>query len=462
MQTRSLFGMPRAHAAILALALALGLLACAIDGSARHDWDPVPPQHWQAERGPVVPHDTFPADCALCHAGETWHSIRDDFQFDHAAQTGVALVGAHEAAECLRCHNDRGPVARFSERGCIGCHEDIHEGKLGSGCTTCHEETAVDWRPKAQIAQHATTRFPLAGAHASTACWACHPGAQVGNFVQASTNCADCHQKDLAVALQPNHVAQGWTDGCQRCHLPTDWSRAGFEHGFFPLQGGHSGLSCSACHMGKDFGGLSTACFSCHASDYQGADNHVSGNFSTMCQDCHTINSWSGAHFNHNGITSGCIDCHASDYQTAPNHVAQNFSTACEDCHTTRTWKGANFSHAGITSGCIDCHASDYANTSQPPHASNGIGMSCEGCHTTRTWGDGTFTHPQFPITSGHHNHISCQECHPAPNSFRQFACINCHEHSPSQTNGHHNGVRGYSYTSPACYDCHPDGQVHD
>ena len=84
-----------------------------------------PRQGWWQARGPVVPHDTFPADCSICHAEGDWHSVRDDFTFDHLAQTGVDLVGAHAQAECLRCHNDKGPVAVFDARGCSGCHEDV-------------------------------------------------------------------------------------------------------------------------------------------------------------------------------------------------------------------------------------------------------------------------------------------------------------------------------------------------
>ncbi|MEK7413995.1 MAG: hypothetical protein AAB263_11830, partial [Planctomycetota bacterium] len=68
------------------------------------------PHGWWAEHGPVVPHDTFPADCSLCHEGTGWNSIRADFEYDHLARTGIPLEGAHEQAECLRCHNDRGPV----------------------------------------------------------------------------------------------------------------------------------------------------------------------------------------------------------------------------------------------------------------------------------------------------------------------------------------------------------------
>ena len=84
----------------------------------------VPVQGWDEKLGPVIPHDSFPADCALCHRGSDWHTLKDDFVFDHAKQTGVALHGAHVDAACLLCHNDRGPVSHYAAQGCAGCHAD--------------------------------------------------------------------------------------------------------------------------------------------------------------------------------------------------------------------------------------------------------------------------------------------------------------------------------------------------
>ena len=71
----------------------------------------LPRQGWDSSKlGPVIPHDSFPSACSLCHVGGSWTEIRDDFEFDHLAETGVPLNGAHAEATCLRCHNDRGPV----------------------------------------------------------------------------------------------------------------------------------------------------------------------------------------------------------------------------------------------------------------------------------------------------------------------------------------------------------------
>lgn len=209
---------PRSRSTILTT-LALGLLfaACALTGTremARHRW-------WSG-LGPVLPHDDFPGDCNLCHVGEEWSSVKPDFEFDHEAETGVPLDGAHTRAQCLRCHNDRGPVAVFHARGCEGCHEDVHFGKLGNDCETCHRED--DWYPVGQVAMHNRTRFPLVGRHADTACRRCHPGAEVGNFLPTHTECVTCHADDLARTT--NHVGLGWVDRCDRCHMPTNWKQA--------------------------------------------------------------------------------------------------------------------------------------------------------------------------------------------------------------------------------------------
>ena len=182
-------------------------------------------QHlWWAGIGPVLPHDSFPADCSLCHVGDDWQTLTEDFTFDHAARTGVALDGAHARAACLYCHNDRGPVAVFAREGCAGCHEDIHLGQLGSNCEKCHHERT--WEPFGQVELHYRTRFPLVGVHASTACHRCHPGAEVGKFLPADPECVTCHADDLARAVNPNHAGLGWVDRCNRCHLPRTWQQA--------------------------------------------------------------------------------------------------------------------------------------------------------------------------------------------------------------------------------------------
>jgi hypothetical protein len=399
----------RRHWASLAAVLVLFALSCAV-ASQRSG----APHSWWSERGPVVPHESFPADCSLCHEGEGWRSIRKDFVFDHEAQTGVKLDGAHRSAECLRCHNDRGPVALFAARGCAGCHENVHRGQLGDNCESCH--TQVNWRPNEAIAAHNRTRFPLVGAHAVAGCWRCHPGAQSGNFARADTSCVACHAKDLARAANPDHVAQGWVDACEQCHLPTQWSGRGFTHTTWPLVGRHQDANCVQCHQGGVFAGTPTQCVDCHLADYQNANE--------------------------------------------PDHVAFGFSTQCEQCHTPAGWELANFRHTGINSGCVQCHLSDYQTATNPNHITAGFGQTCEQCHTsTNNWDSVNFPHPQFPITNGDHAGLSCQECHTTPNNYQLFSCTHCHEHRQSEMDNEHDDVNGYVWQSAACYQCHPNGK---
>lgn len=321
----------------------------------------VPQQGWDPGAGPVVPHDTFPAQCDLCHRGGDWHTLRDDFTFDHEARTGVALRGAHARAGCLLCHNDRGPVQQFAARGCAGCHADPHQTRLGNDCAACHDERT--WVPREAIARHDRTRFPLVGAHAAAACFRCHPGAQVGNFAGASPVCVHCHADDYSRTTAPNHALSGLSQQCESCHTPTAWQPARFAHpATFPLSGGHAGRRCAECHPpGAGFGGLSTACASCHADDFAAttAPNHAAAGFPTDCASCHRTNAWRPSTWAHPfPITNGpharaCVECH-----TTP----QSFlAFSCTHCHEHRQSEMAN-EHDGVagyvwvSASCVQCH----------------------------------------------------------------------------------------------------------
>jgi len=459
----------------------------------------IPKNSWNKKWGPVVPHTKFPSDCSLCHVPERWDKLKDDFTFDHEKETGYRLEGSHVAAACLRCHNDRGPIDAYVARGCAGCHLDPHTSSLGLDCEQCHSQ--ISWAPTGLVGEHAATRFPLMGVHAIAACESCHEGAATGQFRGAPTQCEICHQADLTLATDPNHSANGWVADCQKCHQPTaSWQGAFVNHDFFPLAGGHGGLDCTQCHTVPGiFSGLSTDCYSCHAPNYQTAPNHVAGNYSHNCEECHSTRAWSPATFKHSsfaltgahtsldclqchgggvyaGLPSDCYSCHSANYQTAPNHVAGNYSMNCEQCHSTTAWLPAAFDHssfalvgghsgldctqchvggvyAGLPTDCYSCHATDYQGASD--HASLNLSHDCEQCHTINGWTPSSFSHP-FPL-AGNHN-VSCVTCHDA-GSAQTFTCFNCHEHRQSEADDEHKEVSGYSYNSSACYNCHPNGK---
>ncbi|MEZ5988779.1 MAG: hypothetical protein R3F30_06595 [Planctomycetota bacterium] len=412
---------------LAAVSLVLG--ACGLLGRAQ---DVVPVQGWNKARGPVVPHDKFPDDCTLCHEGPGWNTIRQDFTFDHLARTGVPLNGEHARAECLRCHNDSGPVAVFAARGCAGCHEDWHRGTLGKDCKVCHDEES--WHPREQIARHNLTRFPLVGAHAGVACWACHEGAPAGEFQKVSTDCASCHLERALKVTSPNHAGNGWTSNCQRCHSPIAWKGAAIVHDFFPLVGGHATAACTDCHKNNVFQGTPRDCYSCHQTDFQGTTNpnHQTANFSTQCQVCHNTFGWTGANFIHQWPLTGA-----------------HKSTACDKCHVGGVY-------AGTPKDCWSCHQADYLATTNPNHQTLNYPQDCAACHNTTSWQGASFNH-KFPLTGKHK--VSCTTCHTNATNYKVFDCTVCHEHSQSQMDPKHKEVRNYRFDSAACYQCHPNGR---
>lgn len=437
--------------------LVLGYLifaACAFMTSA------VDRQDWNAKRGPVVPHSSFPTDCSLCHLPGTWTEIREDFQFDHGAETGVVLEGAHATAECLRCHNDRGPVAVFAQRGCAGCHEDVHNAKLGQNCSDCHGNQT--WKPHDRILAHSKTRLPLVGAHAAVACWRCHTGAAAGSFSDLDPSCASCHAADLARAQDPDHGSLGWTSNCDRCHTSTTWTGQGFHHSAFPLTGMHATTDCADCHEGGTFAGTPQSCYACHEAEYLSASDpdHATLGLPTDCRRCHDTWGWTPATFDHGWTTQSCVECHLADYQgtTDPDHQALGWPTDCAACHNTRTWHGATFDHSGIMQSCVECHLADYQGTTDPDHQALGWPTDCAACHNTRTWFGGTFSHG-FPIVGGDHGGLDCADCHYQPRDFAVFTCTQCHAHQQGEMGDEHEDVRGYVYETMACYLCHPDGK---
>lgn len=467
----------RTKLSFLLLALAFGFLACAIDQTSMSTQ--VEPQEWDKARGPVVPHDTFPMDCALCHEGDNWQTIRADFVFDHAKETGYPLVGAHEAAECLRCHNDRGPVELYSQRGCAGCHEDVHESRMGSECSSCHSQS--NWLVKDAIADHARTRFPLMGAHAAAACFACHEGAEVGVFDRASIACVDCHADALATAPAFHADFDNETQ-CQTCHAPVGWGLSGFKHdAFFPLTGQHRTASCEQCHPGQVYDNTPNTCVGCHESEYlQAVDpNHTAAGFGTNCQQCHSSSGWEPSSYGHpgwpltgahrtancnachssvyDGTPNTCISCHSNEYNTAPNHVEGNFSQNCLQCHSTSTWQGVQFSHAGITSGCTQCHLDDFNASLNSSHQNAGTNPQCQQCHNTNSWDSAGFSHAG--ITN------NCASCHltdfsPSANSAHSQVASNprCEQcHTPTSWS---NGNFSHAGITNGCVNCHlPDYQ---
>jgi hypothetical protein len=386
-------------------------------------------------------------DCARCHTSRSFIDRSAMLRAHQASR--FPLTGSHASLECEDCHKPAaaGHMQFVGQRAdCSGCHmadfqaakaPDHVAGGFPLDCMTCH--STGDWH-RARF-NHDFTGFPLTGAHRAVDCASCHPG---NVFTARSTACASCHQSNYDQTTNPAHAASGFSTQCQTCHTTTSWAGATFNHSGFPLTGGHAGVPCASCHSGGVYQGLSTACVSCHQSNYDQTTNppHAASGYSTQCQTCHTTTSWAGATFNHSGfpLTGG----HAG--------------LACASCHSSGVYQG-------LSTACVSCHQTDYNGTTNPAHAAAGFSTQCQTCHSTTSWAGATFDHDTnfFPIYSGRHAGLwsACTTCHTSSSSYTQFTCFSCHPHDDQAgTNSHHTGVSGYSYNSQACYSCHPRGNA--
>ena len=283
--------------------------------------------------------------CADCHSEAGWKTTR----FDHAKESGFALLGRHASVECAGCHRS-GKFQDEVPRTCSGCHasSDAHAGRFGENCADCHGNDG--WR--AVSFDHAQrTRFALRGGHAKLECHSCHTAAVATQ--KLGTDCASCHRGD---DVHGGHL----TAGCETCHGETAWRDARFDHDLsgFPLLGMHVIVGCGQCHASRAFAGTPHDCVSCHRS----SDVHK-GSLGRDCAACHSPNGWRLWDFDHNQQTQfpltgrhaglGCGDCHrrpagsmklptdcASCHRDNDIHLGQ-FGAQCQRCHTTITFKGA-------------------------------------------------------------------------------------------------------------------------
>ena len=407
-----------------------------------------------AQAGTRDPHGALrrPLECTRCHTTEAWKPTRTPLPFAHDRETRFPLVGEHARVSCLACHlGARFDEPRLAPEECASCHVDVHRGALGTDCATCH--TTTRWREVNGIGLHVRTGFPLTGAHLQLTCAACHRDATNGSFTALNRECIACHRADYTRSTTVDHVTAGFSVDCRRCHNDLTWQGgARFDHlgatgGAFALLGAHAQLRCASCHIPPN-GTLKWTpsgqndCAACHQAQYQQA--HGGTGMPTTCADCHTVNNWS-SDFDHGTSTGGRFTL-----------VGAHRSLPCSSCHLPGTfepkWTAAS------QNDCVACHQADY----DAQHTGSGFPVTCLTCHTTSAWTPATFRDHDaqfFPIYSGAHagRWSSCATCHTVPNDWTQYDCLGCH--GKSVTDSHHTGVANYSYTSTACYGCHPQGR---
>lgn len=471
-----------------------------------------------------IHYQTVGFECGRCHTPKSWivENITEIHQLSRFPLVGAHVTAdcytCHPSAsllnfqplgvECYDCHKDQ----------YIATTKPNHiESNFSTTCDECHLITSFGWTG----ANFNHSFFPLTGGHDLADCKLCHI---TDNYADASPECVSCHQTDYDNTSNPNHTTIGFPTDCAVCHnLNPGWKPADYaEHdALFPIySGAHNGTwnNCTDCHTTP--GDYTTfSCIDCHEhnqSDMDSKHNEVLGyDYNSMaCLGCHPTGSaeesynhntsnWplTGAHFTtecskchingYAGTPTVCFACHEPDYNqsTNPAHNAIGITTDCEICHTTQPdWKPALYpnhnesypllgAHATISTNCFICHEGNYVNTpnvcfgchadnynqtTDPNHIAAQFSTACETCHSVNAWTPATFDHDgqYFPVYSGKHlgTWDVCSDCHTIPADYSIYTCITCHQQGP--TGEQHNDVSGYSYNSPACLECHPDGSA--
>jgi len=436
----------------------------------------------------------FDLECITCHTTEAWTPLLKPLLFSHD-KTGFPLTDAHVETPCRTCHESL--VFPFVGTACADCHPDAHAGELGFACEHCH--TPSGWEDQRSVSDiHSQTLFALLAPHASLPCESCHSHQDPWEFASTPTECDDCHLADYRSTTNPNHVTSGFSTQCLDCHSPVAarWEEAVIEHpASFPLRGAHR-IDCESCHA-DGFAGTPSACYACHAADYQRAGNHEEAGFSTECQLCHNDEGWEGANFNHDltsfplggahrpldcdachtagfaGTPTDCYSCHRADYQQAPDH--SGFSTECQLCHNDTGWEGAVFNHdltfplrgahgsldcdschskgfAGTPRQCVACHRADYNQAKDPNHVAAGFPTECQSCHGETSWEGADFDHNQtFPLR-GAHGSLDCDSCHSKGFAGTPRQCVGCHRLDYNQAQDPNHVAAGFP---TECQSCH-------
>ena len=415
------------------------------------------------------PHDKrFGSECKSCHDESTWKRV-DLARFDHALAR-FPLRGKHAQVECASCHETPPKYRGLEFQSCTSCHQDPHQGELGTTCTNCHSEQS--WQ-KVSMKRSAHPGLSLAGGHAAVRCQSCHDR---GNDQPPSRGkrCVSCHS--------PVHEAKFGND-CADCHkhvrwlgLPEEIGRDAHAKTAFALRGLHQKVECSDCHAPKlpprqRFRELAFGrCLDCHEDPHRGefaardggecgpchaehgftptlfgTDAHASTAFAlegrhsaAACGRCHA-----GAHprLDLRVPQQQCADCHQNPH--GDQFAAEMRSGGCAHCHSPVAWSAPNIDHrtwpltgAHALAQCSSCHDPSEADRKAGRGASyRGVARDCEGCHDdvhlgqfrlgeplracgfchgTEAFTIARFDHVRlagYPL-QGAHEHVECEDCH--------------------------------------------------
>ena len=316
-------------------------------------------------------------DCATCHRVEGFTPSTYTLAQHRTAK--FALGGKHDAVPCAKCHTTTRSAGtakntvhiRVAFATCASCHADPHGTQLpGRACDQCHSDRG--WKEmRYNPADHARTRLPLDGKHATIACGTCHGSARRGLAALPATaslgragvmfripevRCVACHA-DPHVGTGTGTARRDTVNGCAECHnaaafTPSTVTAESHAKFSFRLDGAHRAVPCRECHTALPGLGVpkGATCSSCHQNPH-GSQFGARAD-SGRCETCHTTDTFIGAaRFNHDRdaafATKGahaavpCAKCHRSETVAGVTRIVYRpLAHRCEDCHTAKPGGG--------------------------------------------------------------------------------------------------------------------------
>ena len=187
-------------------------------------------------------------------------------------------------------------------------------------------------------------------------------------------------------------------------------------------------------------------CSDCHRDPHQG--QFAAQIAADDCAACHTTESFSKVHFDH-------------DRESRFPLTGAHSKAPCAGCHKREAIRPGGpeaIRYKPIAKSCTSCHADEHrgqfaarANGRSDRREAHG-GKDCSFCHPTDSFKKTTFTHEDRRFTTfalaGKHSSLACGSCHRAVQVAGEIQTVR-YRHVPRDCEGchadfHHGAFRGF------------------
>lgn len=365
---------------------------------------------------------TLGDNCIACHNAE---KFRPAGLFSHD-KSKFKLAGMHTNVKCDNCHQKILRSGKLFQKfngldfnSCSDCHKDVHAGKFGNDCKSCHNTSGFNSINKNSF-DHNKTNFKLIGKHNLVDCSKCH-GKDL-NSKPKHQKCNDCH-KDYH---NGDFTQLNKSTDCSDCHTESGFSPSTFtvekhNDAGFKLVGAHQAIPCKNCHMKNNvwqFRKIGLRCINCHSNVHE---KEITPEImvDSECTVCHNQDSWNKVVFDHD--------------KTIFSLSGKHLLAACRNCHYNKAdISKQKFIFASSKSNCENCHT-DIHNG----QFAKGDETNCNKCHNSENWNPVNFDHSKTRfLLTGKHLTIECGKCHKKAEKngkefinykIEDFRCIVCH-----------------------------------